>query len=205
MADLKITDAARPALAALTGAPAAKTDVGLDSKVGESPVMSMAIRAPDPQAVAQLKAVGMLVMPLARDQHLLEVSAINAPDFDDQQATNMAILSQQVVWLRLSNTKITDKSMAIVANFKNLIKINLEGTAITDEGLVLLAKLPYLESINVVGTKVTDAGLKQLLSLKRLKTVYGWRSEITVAGAGSFQKQNPDAQINVGIETKAKK
>ena len=203
--DLKITDAARPALAALTGASATKTDADLNEKKGESPVMTMSIPVPNPEAVAQLKAVGMLVMPLARGQHLLEVSAINAPDFDDLQAAELANLSQQVAWLRLSNTKITDKSMAVVANFKNLIKINLEGTAVTDAGLIFLSKLPYLESINLVGTRVTDAGLKSLLNLKHLKTVYGWRSEITVAGAGSFQKQNPDAQINVGIETKAKK
>jgi hypothetical protein len=67
-------------------------------------------------------------MPVANGQHFLQANFVNAPNFDDAQINLLNNLSEQVIWLKLGRTKITDKSMAEVAKCKHLTHLHLEHT-----------------------------------------------------------------------------
>lgn len=195
VAELKVSDAIQPALAALAVGGAAVATAGPT----ESAVLKLKVAAPDAQAVAALKKASLLAMPLATEQpNLLEISAINAPNFADAQAALLAPLAQNIVWLKLGDTKITDQTLLEIAKLKNLQKLHLENTAVSDAGLKNLKNLPYLEYINLVGTGITDAGLKELATCKTLKQVYLWQSKATEAGVAALKQALPGVEVVLG-------
>jgi uncharacterized membrane protein/mono/diheme cytochrome c family protein len=200
VADLPQPDAIKPALAALSTGSAGTP---VNSEPTQSAVLSLKVPVPDAKAVASLKGTNVLVMPLAQDQNLLEVSAVNAPAFADGQAGLLRPLAEQIVWLKLGNTQVTDAAMADIARLKNLSKLHLEYTAVTDAGLASLKDLKYLEYLNLIGTKVTDAGLKAVAASKGLKSVYVWQSQVTEEGIAGLRKARPDLLIVNGLSPAA--
>jgi len=203
VAEVKVTEEVRPALAALTTGGMKNEELRMNNGgSGESPVMALKVPAPDAGAVEALRKAGLLVMPLAKDHNLLEVSAVNARNFNDAQAALLTKLSEQIVWLKLGDTQITDATLAQVAKLKNLQKLHLEETRVTDAGLKSISALPYLEYLNLYGTPVTDAGLQTLAGLKSLKTVYLWQTKVTEAGVAELKKALPGVEANLGLGEK---
>ncbi len=206
VAELTVSDAVKPALAALGDGKAISTGTAVASVAGPaapSAVLTIKLPAPDASAVAELKKYGLLVLPLSKEQNQLEVSAVNAHSLTDSQAASLTKLSQQIVWLKLSDTQITDATLEQVAKLKNLQKLHLEQTRITDAGLSQLKALPYLEYLNLYGTAITDAGLQQLAGLPALKTVYVWQTKATPQGLMAFKKARPNVEIIGGIDESA--
>ena len=198
VAELKADEKIKPALASLSTAGG-----GEEMQSTQSPVLSLKVAEPDQKAVEALKKANLLVMPVAREQNLVEVSAINAPAFSDKQVALLTPLAAQLVWLKLSDTQVTDASLVEVGKLKNLNKLHLEGTSVGDAGLNHLKGLPYLEYLNLVGTKVTDAGLLKLAALKSLKNVYVWKSAVTDSGIAQLHKVRPDLHVVTGLSEAA--
>ncbi len=198
VAELKADDKIKPALASLSEGENAEQGDGYNAT--GSPVLSLKVPAPDEKAVAALQSVGLLVNPVAVEQNLLEVSAVNAKDFSDAKVALLTPLAQQIIWLKLGNTQITDATLIKIAKLKNLNKLHLEYTAIGDAGLKNLHDLPYLEYLNLIGTKVTDAGLQSLVGLKTVKNVYVWKSAVTEAGIAQLRQARPDLNVVTGLD-----
>ncbi len=195
VSELKVTDQMKPVLASLTsgggGNAVAKSTV--------SPVLSLKVSPASEKDIEALKKVGLIVNNLSQDQNLLEVSAVNAAAFGDEQIALLAPLSGQIAWLKLGGTKITDASLKEIAKLKNLNKLHLEHTAVTDAGLVNLKGLPYLEYVNLVDTKITDAGLKTIAAMKGVRSVYIWKSAVTDSAVSQVGKQYPGLMIVNGF------
>ncbi len=205
VADLTVTEPVKPALASLGGGNVtggATTTVSA-GPAPASPALTMNVPAGDAQAIVALQKAGLLVLPVSNQQHQLEVNAVNAHGFNDAQAGLLTKLSQQIVWLKLGDTGITDAAMPSIAALKNLQKLHLEHTQVTDAGLKQLKALPYLEYLNLYGTAVTDAGLAELSTLKSLKTVYVWQTKATEAGLAALKKALPGVEIIGGIDESA--
>ncbi|WP_159475419.1 c-type cytochrome domain-containing protein [Dyadobacter sp. 3J3] len=194
VSDLKISEQVKPALASLTSG-----SEGKNAQQVDSPVLSLQVPVPNEKSVAAIKKAGLIVMPISHDKNLLEVSAVNASGFGDGQINLFSPLSEQIIWLKLGGTKVTDAATKEIGKLKNLNKLHLEYTAVTDEGLTSLKDLQYLEYINLVGTKITDAGLKNLASSKSLKNIYIWKSAVTENGVAEVQKLHPDLHIVNGF------
>ncbi|RYY53376.1 MAG: ribonuclease inhibitor [Chitinophagaceae bacterium] len=142
--------------------------------------------------------LGVLISPVAKEKNLLELSCINYPGFDDSKTGLLGKLSGQLVWLRMDNTGITDRSMEQLALLKNLVRLNLSGTKITGAGIVRLACLTNLEYLNLTGTGLDDQSLAALSKIKSLKNIYCWNTSVTSAGAAAFKKTNPGVVIDNG-------
>lgn len=207
VADLKVNDAIRPVLASLGGggpleaggAHVAATGRTDGSPAPESPVLTMKLPAADPKVVDELKKTGLLVLPLSKEQNQLEVSAVNARSFSDAQAALLPKLANQLVWLKLGDTQVSDAALVHITKLKNLQKLHLEQTKVTDAGLKQLKVLTNLEYLNLYGTAVTDAGLTELAGLKNLKTVYLWQTKVTESGLTNLKKTMPNLDIVGGI------
>lgn len=200
VAELKVPDEVKPALASLgAGSATGGQQVAASGPAPESPVLTMKLPTADPKAIEELKKTGLLILPLSKEQNQLEVSAVNARTFSDAQAVALPKLSQQIVWLKLGDTEVSDATLAQVAQLKNLQKLHLEQTKVTDAGLKNLKNLPYLEYLNLYGTAVTDAGLQELATIKNLKTVYLWQTKVTDAGVAELKKALPNLEINMGL------
>lgn len=196
VAELKATDAIKPVLSSL-GALENTPPSGVGGR--ESPVLSLKVATPDPKAIEALKKVGLLVLPIASGSNLLEINAVNISALTDNQMALLEPLKEQIIWLKLGDTKITDQASTIISKLKNLQKLHLENTAISDVMIRQIKALPYLEYLNLVNTQVTDSGIKELASSKSLLSLHVWHSKVTEAGVTALKQAKPNLEVTIGI------
>lgn len=202
VADLPQSDKVRPVLASLAGNSPVGHEQPTTGLVTSSPGLTKTISPANPQAVAALTKIGLLVLPLAAGHNQLEVSAVNTPSFSDAQAALLPAVKDQLVWLKLGDTPITNAALMQITQLANLQKLHLEHTRITDNGLKSLASLPQLEYLNLYATDITDAGLTTIAALPALKSVYLWQTRVTPAGIATLQQARPDLLISSGTDAK---
>jgi mono/diheme cytochrome c family protein len=196
VAELKASDAVKPVLAALGTLQNTPPSGGGGL---ESPVLSLKVAAPDPKAIEALKKAGLLVLPIASGSNLLEINAVNVSALTDNQMTLLESLKEQIVWLKLGDTKITDQASTTISKLKNLQKLHLENTAISDVMIRQIKALSYLEYLNLVNTQVTDSGIKELASSKSLLSLHVWHSKVTEAGVTALKQAKPNLEVTIGI------
>ncbi len=106
----------------------------------------------------------------------------------------------QVTWLDLKETPITDAALAPISSFKHLTRLRLEKTAITDEAMSHLQGLNYLEFLNIYGSNVGDEGIGKLADLRNLRRLYAWESGVSAEGAKSLEEKMGQLEVNLGFE-----
>lgn len=201
VSQLQVTEPIKPILASLGGSAASAQSSGVqqDKFAVEEKLLTGTVDAISDNIANELKQTGALILPFAQNNNFVEISYINSSKFADNQASVFAKVAEQTLWLRLSNTSISDKALEEVAKLSSLTRLHLEQTKITDGGLKNLATLKNLEYLNLIGTKISDAGIKQLASLKNLKKLYLWKTEVTPAGAEELKKSIPELRIDLGM------
>lgn len=155
-----------------------------------------------PADLQQLEKMGVTFTPLTPDHTLLAANLVNNPGFSDEQVSQLLALKDQIVWLDLSETAITDKALPLIARFKHLTRLQLDNTAITDAGVAHLQQLRQLRTLNLYGTHISDKGLSALQSCKNLKSIYLWHTQATAQGVAALQQaMGQQVEINFGNTT----
>ncbi len=154
----------------------------------------------DPEAVGQLRQMGVLVEPVTKGSHLLDISCVNFPAFDDTQMELLEKIACNIVSLKMDNTAITDAALEKVRAFENLVRLHLGNTAITGVSMNHLQSLANLEYLNITGTRVDNDGLQELSSLPALKQVYCWNSLVTPKGIVALTNKRPVIMVIAGSE-----
>ncbi|RFS14535.1 c-type cytochrome domain-containing protein [Emticicia sp. C21] len=202
VSQVQISDPIKPILLSLGGASggsSASGGVKQDKFNIEEKLLSESVDAISDNSVADLKKSGALILPFAQNNNFIEISYINNSKLSDNESSIITKATDQTLWLRLSDTQITDKTLADVAKLTNLTRLHLEQTKITDNGLSQLSALKNLEYLNLIGTKISDSGIRQLASLKNLKKLYVWKTEVTPKGAEELKKNIPGISIDLGM------
>lgn len=154
-----------------------------------------------PDTLAAFDGWGVLALPLDQKTPLLQIDFQRAASgVGDEQLSQLETLANQVTWLNLAGTDISDDDLAQVAKLKNLTKLHLERTAISDAGLQHLCTLANLQYLNLYGTKVTDAGLATIELLPQIKKVFLWQTKVTNEGAAQLAAAKPGLLIDLGWE-----
>ncbi|MGV3661310.1 MAG: c-type cytochrome domain-containing protein [Prosthecobacter sp.] len=152
------------------------------------------------EITAKMQALNASLMPLAQDTEQLRLGVINAADkFGDKELALLAPVAQQIVWVDLARSQITDAAADTLAKMTNLERLHLENTKVTDAGLAKLGVLPNLEYLNLYGTKTTDGGIAKLSTAKGLKKLFVWQTAVTQNGAKALEAQVPGLKVNVGL------
>ena len=138
VADLNVNDAIRPVLASLGGGGPVEAGggkaVASSGPAPDAKVLTANVPVASPTVLDELRKTGLLVLPISKEQNQLEVSAVNVRSFSDAQAALLPKISEQLVWLKLGDTKISDATLVQVAKLPNLQKLHLEQTNVTDAG-----------------------------------------------------------------------
>lgn len=146
------------------------------------------------KAIAQVEATGGRVMQISAADSTREVSFYLAgKKISDANLKELTAIND-VVWLNLANTKVTNEGLKSIAEMK-LTKLHLEKTGIGDKGLIHLKGMTDLEYLNIYATSVTDAGLKHLEKLKNLKQLYVWQSKVSEAGMKALEEKIPGLKV----------
>lgn len=160
-------------------------------------VFALSVPAADPEAVQSLLTRNGRALPIAQEQNLLQVSfAKDSTPFANGDMQLLASLAEQVTWLDLRNTDISDFSS--LSQLTHLSRLHLEQSAVQDDDLANISGLQYLEYLNLYGTDITDEGLKHLENLPALKTLYLWQSKVSKEGAEALAQKIPGLEINLG-------
>jgi len=195
IAELKATEAVKPALAALSNGGSMDNAQSVSAQTTFNPKVPV----PDAKAIDALKKAGLLVTPIANESNLLEVNAINVSALTDAQVALLQPLSEQIIWLKLGDTQITDAAATSISKLKNLQKLHLENTKVSDATIQKIKGLAHLEYLNLVGTQVTDAGIRELAATKSLRSLHLWHSKVTEAGIAALKQAQPSLEVTVGI------
>lgn len=164
------------------------------------------VGAADAKALEKLSQLGAVAGPLAANTNLVSVNfSMAGAKAGDAQLDALKPLTEQLFWLNLGGTGVTDAGLKNLSGLKNLRRLHLEKTAVGDDGLGALKDLAELRYLNLYGTKVSDKGLGALAGLKKLESLYLWQTSVTDAGAAELQKALPKLKINRGIEPAAVK
>ena len=139
------------------------------------------VAAASAELIGKLKKAGITVIPVSAESNYLSVSFISVPLKGDSAVKLLESLAPQIVWLKLSDTKITDAAMTSVAKLTNLTRLSLDHTNITDKGVAMLQPLTRLQYFNIVATEITGNGLTALKGLQELQTIYIYQSGILKA------------------------
>ena len=158
------------------------------------------------ETIGRVEKDGASLMAIAQDTPDLRFSALNvAKDYGDKNLELLKPVADQVKWMDLARTQVTDAGLANLAGMKNLSRLHLENTKITDAGLDHLKGLANLEYLNLYGTQVTDAGIQKLAGLKNLKKLFVWQTKVTDAGAEKLAAAVPGIDVNTGWKEPAAK
>ncbi len=197
VADVPQNDKIKVVLAGISkGAPLEEPKKEI-SEIPTSPV-----KAPEAAVLAKIRTLGVVVSPLTHDNQFISLNMVNAPAFSDKDMVLLTQISDNVIWLDMSETAISNKALENLKKFKNLTRLSLDQTNVSDAGLSHLRNLTRLKYLNLYGTKVTDKGLKQVAGCKNLKSIYLWQTQVTPQGVAALQQQvGKEVEINFGIDT----
>ena len=109
----------------------------------------------DPKALADLRKMGVLAMPIAQNTNAIYVNASYAGKaFDDQKLELLEPLAKQLLWLNLARTGVTDKGMESHGQADHAhARLHLENTSLTDAATPHISKLKEIDYLNLYGTK----------------------------------------------------
>jgi YHS domain-containing protein len=163
------------------------------------------VPAADAAAVQKINQLGGGALPVAANTQALSVNfSLAGAKIDDAALESLKGVADQVVWLNLGGTAVTDAGLKALAGLKNLRRLHLERTGTGDAGVEHLKGLADLQYLNLYGTKVTDAAVASLSGLKKLKSLYLWQTAVTEAGAETLKKALPGCYVNRGVDPPAK-
>lgn len=151
------------------------------------------------ETIGNIEKSGASLMAIAQDTPQLRFSALNvSKDYSDDQLAALKPVADQIKWMDLARTQVSDKGLAHLSGMKSLTRLHLENTKVTDAGLDHLKGLSNLEYLNLYGTQVTDAGVMKLAGLKNLKKIFLWQSKVTDDGAKKLAAAIPGIDVNTG-------
>ena len=154
------------------------------------------VLAANPDVLESLRKQGILVMPIAQNTNAIYVNASYAgKDFNDEKLLLLEPLANQLLWLNLARTGVTDKGIASLTKHKLLSRLHLENTSLTDVATIHLSKLSNLEYLNLYGTEISDLSVPNLQKLSKLNKIFLWQTKMTPQGTDSLKKHFVNSRI----------
>lgn len=140
------------------------------------------------------------VMPISAEDDRLKVNVVNAAkEFGDDQLATLAPVAEQILWLDVGRSQISDEGLKTIGQMANLERLHLENTGVTDEGIAHLGGLTRLEYLNLYGTGVTDSIFDTLANSRDLRKLYLWQTQVDPAEARAFQR-SMSLEVNIGTD-----
>ena len=142
-----------------------------------------------PELLEKIQEQGILAMPIAQNTNAIYVNASYAgKNFSDETIRLLEPIAEQVLWLNLARTNISDEGISMLPKFKLLSRLHLENTNITDDASIHISKLSNLKYLNMYGTKISDASIPNLQKLGNLKKIFLWQTKMTSQGAEKLKR-----------------
>lgn len=136
-------------------------------------------------SISKLRNQGFFAEIVKEDSPLLKISCINFPGFSDSNWQMLQSAKDQIVYLDLTGTAISDAILEQIANLPNLTVLKLNQTAIEGSVLGKLAKNKNLKLLYINNTQVTVDKLSALDGHPALEKVFAFETPAADSGSSS--------------------
>lgn len=172
---------------------AAIADLGLEKalftsffpKVPDNPYPDVKVAAVPADTITALKRKGFHIEAVAKNSNFIRVSCINKPSFADTDIDLLRSVAQQIVYLDLGGTKVTDALFDRLKVLPNLTVLKLDNTAITGQHMEHLQALEHLSTLNLAGSRFSQDHFPLLLALSSLRKAYLFDTPTEISGAAT--------------------
>lgn len=155
-------------------------DLGLDKalftsffpKAPDNPYPDVKVAAVAADTLTALKRKGFHIEPIAENNNFIRVSCTNMPSFADSDIRLLAPVAQQIVYLDLGGTKVTDALFEKLSAMPHLTVLKLDNTAITGQNMEHLQALEHLNTLNLVSSQFKQEHFHSLLAINSLRKAY---------------------------------
>ncbi|MEM9647814.1 MAG: c-type cytochrome domain-containing protein [Bacteroidota bacterium] len=148
------------------------------------------------EVVDSLEGYGFILNQLIMDNNFLEANfSLSEQELDNRALQTLIELKDQVIWLNMSNSGVTNDHLIRIGQLENLLKLNLSTNAISDEGLAYLSQLQNLESINLYKTGVSRGLLDLVPQLPNLKRLYLSASKVDSMTVAQLRQEHQKLNI----------
>ncbi len=170
-------------------------EVGLEPAQGTTVLPAVEVAEVDTETLDKINNTGFYVAPIAENIAFLDVRGSKEVDLDA-----LTDVKDQILWLNLAGTDVSDEQLEAIASFPNLMRLRLERNPVSDAGIAHIANLQYLEYLNLYGTQVTDECIQHIAKLPKIKKLYLWQTKVSDEAIKALKESKPDLEIIKGLE-----
>ena len=174
--------------------PVIEARLGQVSRGGPT-IPAVALPPLDPARVANARALGLDVRPIADGSPWLEVRVGPGSASADAAVASLVPIANHVLWLTVAGSAVTDAAAATIARLPNLTRLDVSRTAFGDAAIEALGTPAQLETLNLYGTRVTDAALARLGAWPRLRRVYLYETAVTPEAIARLRSAAPKLEV----------
>ena len=148
----------------------------------------------------RLRISGIRILPIEGDKGLQVISSVDSEmALQDDDLSALDPLSDYIVSLDLTNSKVTDEGLGLLLQMKNLEKLNLEGTkGVSSAGIAKLKPLEKLSYLNLVRAQMDDTVIDTLIGMENLREVYLYQSGLTEGAIARLGVARPKMFVKGG-------
>lgn len=140
------------------------------------------VAAAHTDTLTALKRKGFHIEPIAKNSNFIRVSCINMPSFTDADMGLLDPVAEQIVYLDLGGTGVTDALFGRLMALPHLTVLKLDNTAVTGQQIDRLQALEYLHTLNLAGTRFEEEHFPLLLTIGSLRKAYLFNTAIETPG-----------------------
>jgi len=154
------------------------------------------VQSPKKNIIDSLSNNGFILNILMKNNYFLEANfSLSKKELTPSSIESLLQIKDQLIWLNLSDSNVTDDILKKIGELEKLIKLNLSKNKISDKGLLHLEKLKKLETLNLFNTEVSNELLTVIPKLTLLKRLYISESYATNEIVCQLQKENKKLKI----------
>ena len=156
-------------------------------------------KAADENTIKKLNNNYRIVSSIALNSPALGVEFFGVSQFKNEQLKELSAVKEQIVHLALNKMPVKDEDLKVIADFKNLRKLNLSFTQITGATLGELKSLKELRQLSLSGTGVKKSDVAFLKDLPHLSTLQIWNTAISSNDLVDLKAKLPRISIESGF------
>ena len=170
-------------------------DILYDNYVKKEGVYGLDIEPASQRRINNLQKKGIKTDLIAEDNPFLSVNFSGRKDLTVSTLKSLKNLRNQLTYLDLGNSNVTDGMLAVLRQLPNLTTLHLENTEISDATVKRLKDHQYLEYLNLYDTRISKESIEHLAKIKSLKQVYLWKTNLSDEDIDLLARQLPGTDI----------
>ncbi len=136
---------------------------------------------------------------LSEENELLDIR-LQGDQITEEAIAVLNDYAPYITWLNLSNTKLENNSLKVIAKMENLTRLNLQKSNLSKINLSPLTSLNHIEILNLHSTQVDQDIFEIVKQLPSLKKLYLWNTAVTNQQIIAQQNFFPALELIGGLE-----